>query len=306
MESKPHCLIVMGMAGSGKSSFVKRLYATLAMQDKEVLGMNLDPAIRQLSFPAHIDICTSINFPQLMQEYSLGPNGGILTALNAYATRFNEAVALLKARTEMQYILVDTPGQMEAFSWSASGMIITDALASEFPTTLIYVIDSTRVQNPNSFMSNMLYATSVYFKTRLPLLLVFTKNDLAPADEAFAWMDDFEVYMASLDRCDSYVSSLNRSLALVIDEFYKDLPRTQVSSYTGAGFDQLEEVLAASRQEYLTSYLPELQARRASLETQRQDDALTRFEEERQQDAEGMEAIQKLMAQVKMSRNELS
>ena len=43
-------------------------------------------------------------------------------------------------------MLVDTPGQIEVFTWSASGSIITDSFASSFPTVSyfnIYVLSST-------------------------------------------------------------------------------------------------------------------------------------------------------------------
>lgn len=57
-----------------------------------------------------------------------------------------------------RYILVDTPGQIEVFTWSASGAIITDSLAFAFPTVMVYVVDTPRATNPTTFMSNMLYA----------------------------------------------------------------------------------------------------------------------------------------------------
>ena len=44
------------------------------------------------------------------------------------------------------------------FTWSASGTIITEALASTYPTVVLYVVDTPRSTNPATFMSNMLYA----------------------------------------------------------------------------------------------------------------------------------------------------
>ncbi len=56
------------------------------------------------------------------------------------------------------YVLLDTPGQIEVFTWSASGSIIAEALAATFPTVLVYVMDTPRCASPQTFMSNMLYA----------------------------------------------------------------------------------------------------------------------------------------------------
>ena len=36
-------------------------------------------------------------------------------------------------------------GQIEVFTWSASGNIITEALAAKYPTTVVYVMDTVRL-----------------------------------------------------------------------------------------------------------------------------------------------------------------
>ena len=72
----------------------------------------------------------------------------------------------------LDYIVVDTPGQIEVFTWSASGSIVTELFASSFPTIVIFVVDTVRCVHPKTFMSNMLQACSILYKTRLPLLLV--------------------------------------------------------------------------------------------------------------------------------------
>jgi len=75
--------------------------------------------------------------------------------------------------------LIDTPGQIEVFTWSASGSIITESLGASFPTVIVYVVDVPRsIQNPSTFMANMLYACSIMYKTGLPIVLALTKNDV--------------------------------------------------------------------------------------------------------------------------------
>lgn len=59
---------------------------------------------------------------------------------------------------ENSYIILDTPGQIEIFTWSASGAILTDALAAAGPACLAYIIDTPLCVAPATFMSNMLYA----------------------------------------------------------------------------------------------------------------------------------------------------
>lgn len=46
----------------------------------------------------------------------------IKVSFNVFEQRMNEQVSLSR------YVLIDTPGQIEVFTWSASGTIITEAL----------------------------------------------------------------------------------------------------------------------------------------------------------------------------------
>jgi len=52
--------------------------------------VNLDPAVMSLPFGANIDIRDTVKYKEVMKQYNLGPNGGILTSLNLFATKFDE------------------------------------------------------------------------------------------------------------------------------------------------------------------------------------------------------------------------
>lgn len=52
--------------------------------------INLDPAVVSVPYPVNIDIRDTVNYKNVMKEYRLGPNGGILTSLNLFATKFDE------------------------------------------------------------------------------------------------------------------------------------------------------------------------------------------------------------------------
>lgn len=96
-----------------------------------------------------------------------------------------------------KYVIFDTPGQIEVFTWSASGNIITEALASQFPTCIVYVMDTVRSTNPVTFMSNMLYACSILYKTKLPFIIAMNKTDVVDNKFAVKWMEDFETFQVT-------------------------------------------------------------------------------------------------------------
>ncbi|KDD74671.1 conserved putative ATP binding protein [Helicosporidium sp. ATCC 50920] len=288
--AKSHCAIPRpGMAGSGKTTFIERLQSHLSSRDEPGYLINLDPAAFNVLYEPNIDIRDTVDYKNVMEEYSLGPNGAILTSLNLYATRFDQVVSLLiKARDPpLRYVVVDTPGQIEAFTWSASGAIITESLASANPALVAYVIDTPRCTNPQTFMSNMLQACSILYKSRLPLLLVFNKTDVAAHEFALGWMEDWETFQTALDAESSYAASLSRSLSLVLDRFYAGLRTVGVSAVTGAGMDDFLTVVDACVEQYRKEYLPLLLARKeemAEMEAKRKEEGLQALEKDLAED----------------------
>jgi hypothetical protein len=165
-------------------------------------------------------------------------------------------------------VIIDTPGQIEAFSQSASGQIITDSLACTFPTINLYIADTVRCENPNTFTSNMLYSLSILYKSKLPMLVCFNKNDVLDHSFALTWMRDFDELDTNLSKVDTYLSSLSRSLSLVLEEFYKNVEACGVSAKTGKGFEaMIETKIPKCRKEYYEVFHQELQERLKKKET---------------------------------------
>jgi len=281
-QNKPMCVLIIGMAGAGKTALVQRMNASSRVNGQTPYLINLDPAVLHLPFGANIDIRDTVNYKEVMRQYGLGPNGAIVTSLNLFATRFDQVTSIIKSRSSegsekseapsaleatakdteaaaaaaksLKHFIFDTPGQIEVFTWSASGSLITDMLAATLPTVVVFVVDTPRSRSPTTFMANMLYACSILYKTRLPLVIAFNKVDVAPHDFAIDWMGDYDSFQDALDvegrRSDSYMNSLTRSLGLALDEFYSTLRAVVVSAATGEGMDDLFSALDAAALEF--------------------------------------------------------
>lgn len=213
--------------------------------------VNMDPACLDVDYPVNIDIRDTVKYREVMKKYKLGPNGAIITSLNLFATKFDQVLSIMeKRKSEFDYMLLDTPGQIEVFTWSASGSIITEALSATLPTVVVYVMDLEKSQSPVTFMSNMLYACSILYKTRLPFLIALNKSDVCDSSNAKKWMEDFEAFDEAIEKETTHSASVARSLSLVLDKFYSNIKSVAVSAVTGDGLEELLKKIKESKEEY--------------------------------------------------------
>jgi putative protein kinase ArgK-like GTPase of G3E family len=113
-------------------------------------------------------------------------------------------------------------------------------------------------------MSNMLYACSVLYKSQLPLICAFNKTDVVGCEFALEWMSDFESFQDAVEADDEeYMGPFNRSLSLVMDEFYSNIRSTGVSAMTGEGISELFDKISEAAVEFNDVFLPELARRKA-------------------------------------------
>lgn len=249
--------IVLGMAGSGKTTFCHRLYAWLSEKalrmnketglNDDVYGANLDPAAFSTKMPLHYDIRDSISIEKLMKDKKMGPNGAILTCLNLFVTKIDCFVEKIES-VAPKYTIIDTPGQVEMFTTSVSGHIITKCL-SAMPNTqvhLLYVVDGESAQNPQCFISNMVFAASIYFYFKEPLIILVNKSDLPGVEKVSEWAKDMDLFTETLSQ-EEYTTSVIRSMALWTEEFYQMLPMCMVSSSFGTGKNALFKKIAESK-----------------------------------------------------------
>lgn len=270
-----------GGGGSGSAAAAAGGPGSRPVRTPNPYMVNLDPAVLSTPYEPSIDIRDTVHYKNVMAEYKLGPNGGILTCLNLFATRFDQVVTLLEKRRNggqagessepssrpISHAIIDTPGQIEIFAWSASGSIMTDALAASLPTCVLFVMDSPRCSSPpTALVANLLQAASILYRTRLPLLLAFNKADVGGAEAVASWVEDWEKLDEALSKEKAYSASLARSLSLVLDEFTNALPHVCVSAATGQGMGELVQKLEECRERYYEEYRPGVEAARRARE----------------------------------------
>jgi len=90
------------------------------------------------------------------------------------------------------YVLVDTPGQIELFAFREASKAIVEALGGE-RALLTFLFDPALARNAAGFVSLLMLSATVEFRFRLPLVNVLAKADTLSADqvaETIAWSEE--------------------------------------------------------------------------------------------------------------------
>ncbi|KAF8208112.1 hypothetical protein K438DRAFT_1961629 [Mycena galopus ATCC 62051] len=106
--------IVCGSPGSGKSTYCHGKHQLLTALHRPIAIVNLDPANDTLPYPCAVDISDLISLKDVMKEYGLGPNGGLLYCMEYLEANFDWLEERLRELgKDGEYVLFDLPGQVE-------------------------------------------------------------------------------------------------------------------------------------------------------------------------------------------------
>lgn len=86
---------------------MQRLNSYLHSKDQPPYILNLDPAVSHMPYSANIDIRDTVDYKEVMKQYNLGPNGGIMTALNLFTTKFDQVLGFVEKRAQSVEWVVD-------------------------------------------------------------------------------------------------------------------------------------------------------------------------------------------------------
>jgi GTPase SAR1 family protein len=193
MSEEPAAVYFTGTAGAGKTSLVEAYAKWLQTAGYDSVTVNLDPGNESTQFEPDVDIRDWVRLPEVMSEYGLGPNGAQVAAADLIALKvFEVRQAIQEFRTD--YVLVDTPGQVELFAFRESSKAIVDALSGD-RSLIAFLFDPSLAKTPAGYVSLLLLAANVEFRFRLPTLNLLTKTDLLPpekVEEIVGWGENAE------------------------------------------------------------------------------------------------------------------
>lgn len=112
--------IIIGAPGSGKTTYIKTMKDFYTKCNRKTMSINLDPANENDESFFDIDIKKLINLEDVEKKMKLGPNGSFLYCINFLHENISwlENQINQKKFENFNYILIDTPGQIEIFTIS--------------------------------------------------------------------------------------------------------------------------------------------------------------------------------------------
>jgi len=238
-------IFVSGTAGAGKSLLTSRLFEYYTKNGAFASVLNLDPGVENLPYTCDIDVRDYVDIVSIMQKYGLGPNGAMIMANDLIASKIDDIQNEIN-RVNPDYLIVDTPGQIELFAYRTSGPFLIENITSEEKTS-IFLFDGALITSPVNFVSIALLATSIRLRLNLPTVNVLTKTDLigAKLKDILQWTTSLSTLENAISKeanGDTYTLTTNILRGLNLGGFAQGL--IPVSNVTGDGFVNLEGALS--------------------------------------------------------------
>lgn len=179
--SKFGCL-VMGPAGAGKTTFCTAIIQHLQHVRRSCFYVNLDPAANDFAFEPDLDIRDLISLEDVMEEMSLGPNGGLIYCFEFLLQNLDFLTTAIEPLSEEYLILFDLPGQIELYTHIPLLPELTRYLSKLGPLNInlcaAYLLEATFVVDKAKFFAGTLSAMSAMILMELPHINILSKMDL--------------------------------------------------------------------------------------------------------------------------------
>ncbi|GAB6135137.1 ATP/GTP-binding protein [Thermococcus prieurii] len=232
-------LAFIGTAGSGKTTLTTEFGKYLEENGYSVSYVNLDTGVRKLPYRPDVDVRDDVTAWKLMEE-GLGPNGAIVRSYDLLVPKVNdyaERIRELDGRSD--YVLIDTPGQMETFLFHEFGVKLMEA----FPDALgVYLFSPEILRKPTDFCFALFFGLMIDLRLGITTVPALSKIDTASVDELRKYLDDVEYLTARLKLEPSTQGLLAYKLCSTLPELAPPTRVLYLSAKTREGFDELETV----------------------------------------------------------------
>ena len=234
---EPIFLYMVGAAGSGKSTLTHGFKLWMDQMGYDAATINLDPGVESLPYTPDIDAREWFLLADVMENYGLGPNAAQIVAADLISLRAPEIKKLVED-INSDYFLIDTPGQMELFTFRDASSIIIKTLGEE-QSAIVFLYDPMLSTTPSNFVSLVMLGSTTQFRFYTPTINVLSKADILDEKQLqkiLEWSKNPDIlYDALIAETPSMKGQLNIELFRALEELgtYKGLIPISVEAMTG-------------------------------------------------------------------------
>jgi GPN-loop GTPase len=161
--------LVMGSAGTGKSTYCHAIQEHAAARGRTVRVANFDPAAESFKYAVAFDIRDLISVDDVMSEMQFGPNGALIFCMEYLVENLEWLREQADSFLDDDYLLIDCPGQIELYSHVNVMAKVAQALvAADFNLCAVYLLDATFVTDAAKLISGNLAALAAMVHLELP------------------------------------------------------------------------------------------------------------------------------------------
>jgi len=160
-----------------KTTLTKSYSGWLKRNEFKVAIVNLDPGVRKLPYKPDFDIRSIFTLEELMIKYNLGPNGAFIKSSELLLKNINLILSSRPFRDKFDYVLIDTPGQMEMFVFRVIGQRFVKQLKDLGNVVIVYIVDGELVSSVSDLITLWLMSIIIQSKFEVPVVPVINKAD---------------------------------------------------------------------------------------------------------------------------------
>jgi hypothetical protein len=193
----------------------------MSLRELDTITVNLDPGAENLPYEPDVDIRDWISLKEIMDTYGLGPNGAQIACADMLALNTDDIKKSIGA-FKSDYILMDTPGQLELFVFREAGKYIIKFLNPN-RTLIAYLLDPGLAKTASGFISQLLLSISTNFRLGQPQVNILSKADMLSDDQLNLiekWTNNPEELNNSLKNEEASIyREISRRILDLIEEF---------------------------------------------------------------------------------------
>lgn len=241
-----YTIFITGTAGSGKSTLTGAFSDWLRSQEQSTLTVNLDPAAISIPYEADIDIREMVDYERIMTTRKLGPNAALIASIREVVRHVEEVVEEIDSH-EVDYVLVDTPGQLELFAFRREGRILAKSIGKYGKKLMFFLLDPMFCTVTRNFVASMFLASSIYLTFQLPMMQVVNKIDAVPRkriEKLESWSESIDSLIVEIEnKSKGMLMYFSKEIAQAVHDIVSSIPIALVSSITMEGFPELHAMV---------------------------------------------------------------